>query len=82
MKRIIQNYLYGFSAMLADTVIRKYRNVLTGDRDWGLFFGEIKKQDGQDMLVMKRKLYTHYNLLSRVPKVPDMTDLISAKEEK
>ena len=68
--------------MLADTVIRKYRNVLTGDRDWGLFFGEIKKQDGQDMLVMKRKLYTHYNLLSRVPKVPDMTDLISAKEEK
>ena len=44
-------------------------NVLTGDKDWGLFFGEIKKQDGQDVLVMKRKLYTHYNLLSRVPTV-------------
>ena len=45
-------------------------NEFTGDRDWGLYFGDIANQDGKNVIMMKRKMFTHYNLASDVPDIP------------
>jgi len=52
-------------------------NDQTGERDWGLFFGEVTSQQGRTVIVMKRKTFTHYNLARSVTTTPMTTsDLV------